>query len=66
MNSLYLNKINVVNYKNILVGEYELDRKINCFVGNNGVGKTNILDSIYHLSAGKSFLPKFFLLFLNH
>ena len=66
MNSLYLNKINVVNYKNILVGEYELDRKINCFVGNNGVGKTNILDSIYHLSAGKSYFNSISSQTINH
>ena len=35
--------------------EFKLDPKINCFVGNNGVGKTNILDAIYHLSMGKSY-----------
>ena len=31
------------------------DPKINCFVGDNGVGKTNVLDAIYHLSFGKSY-----------
>jgi len=66
MNSLYLNKINVVNYKNILIGEYELDRKINCFVGNNGIGKTNLLDSIYHLSAGKSYFNSISSQTINH
>jgi len=66
MNSLYLDKISVVNYKNITVGEYELDRKINCFVGNNGVGKTNILDSIYHLSAGKSYFNSISSQTINH
>ena len=40
---------------NILDKEYELDPKINCFVGDNGVGKTNILDAVYHLSMGKSY-----------
>ena len=34
---------------------FDFDAKINCFVGNNGVGKTNVLDSIYHLSFGKSY-----------
>ena len=34
---------------------FEFDDKINCLVGNNGVGKTNILDAIYHLSFGKSY-----------
>jgi len=53
--SLFLKKISIINYKNILDKEYELDPKINCFVGNNGVGKTNILDAVYHLSMGKSY-----------
>ena len=55
MISLFLKKISIINYKNILDKEYELDPKINCFVGDNGVGKTNILDAIYHLSMGKSY-----------
>lgn len=32
-----------------------MDAKINCFVGKNGVGKTNVLDAIYHLAYGKSY-----------
>ena len=55
MISNYLKKISIINYKNIVDKEYYLDPKINCFVGNNGVGKTNILDSIYHLALGKSY-----------
>ena len=35
--------------------EIEFDAKINCFVGANGVGKTNILDAIYYLSFTKSY-----------
>jgi DNA replication and repair protein RecF len=53
--SVFLKKISIINYKNILDKEYELDPKINCFVGDNGVGKTNILDAVYHLSMGKSY-----------
>jgi len=53
--SVFLKKISIINYKNILDKEYLLDPKINCFVGNNGVGKTNILDAVYHLSMGKSY-----------
>jgi len=53
--SVFLKKISIINYKNILEKEFELDPKINCFVGNNGVGKTNILDAVYHLSMGKSY-----------
>lgn len=55
MISLFLKKISIINYKNIIDKEYELDPKINCFVGDNGVGKTNILDAVYHLSMGKSY-----------
>ena len=55
MISTYLKKISIINYKNLIDKEYNLDPKINCFVGNNGVGKTNILDSIYHLALGKSY-----------
>jgi len=55
MNSLFLENIIIVNYKNIINETYDLDKKINCFVGDNGIGKTNILDAIYHLSAGKSY-----------
>tara|TARA_Y100001958_G_scaffold56207_1_gene37742 strand:+ start:76 stop:1164 length:1089 start_codon:yes stop_codon:yes gene_type:complete len=53
--SVFLKNISIINYKNILDKEFKLDPKINCFVGNNGVGKTNILDAIYHLSMGKSY-----------
>jgi len=52
---LFLKKISLLNYKNISEAEFDFDSKINCFVGKNGVGKTNILDAIYHLSYGKSY-----------
>ncbi|NHF61154.1 DNA replication/repair protein RecF [Flavobacteriaceae bacterium TP-CH-4] len=52
---MFLKKLSLVNYKNFESREFEFDRKINCFVGSNGIGKTNILDSIYHLSFGKSY-----------
>jgi DNA replication and repair protein RecF len=51
---MYLNKLSIVNYKNIQQAELEFSPKINCFIGNNGVGKTNILDAIYYLSFCKS------------
>jgi len=50
-----LKSLSLVNYKNIESKHLEFDPKINCFVGKNGVGKTNILDAIYHLSFGKSY-----------
>jgi len=52
---MYLKKIALVNYKNFSSKEFEFDERINCFVGNNGIGKTNALDSIYHLAFGKGY-----------
>lgn len=52
---MILKTLTLLNYKNFESIDFEFDQKINCFVGNNGVGKTNVLDSIYHLSFGKSY-----------
>ena len=51
---MYLRSLSIVNYKNILQAEIEFSPKINCFIGVNGAGKTNILDAIYYLSYCKS------------
>ena len=52
---MILKNISLLNYKNIETETFEFDPKINCFVGPNGVGKTNVLDAIYHLSFGESY-----------
>jgi DNA replication and repair protein RecF len=52
---MYLKKIALFNYKNFSEINFEFVDKINCFVGKNGIGKTNVLDAIYHLSHGKSY-----------
>ncbi|MFP5437230.1 MAG: DNA replication/repair protein RecF [Bacteroidia bacterium] len=52
---MHLQRLSLINYKNIAEAAYEFDPKINCFTGRNGVGKTNILDAIYHLAYGKSY-----------
>ncbi|PCJ98273.1 MAG: DNA replication and repair protein RecF [Flavobacteriaceae bacterium] len=52
---MFLKKLSLINYKNFDSKSFAFDAKINCFVGDNGVGKTNILDAIYHLSFGKSY-----------
>lgn len=52
---MYLRNLSLLNYKNIAEANYEFDAKINCFTGKNGVGKTNVLDAIYHLAYGKSY-----------
>ena len=52
---MILKSLSLLNYKNFEAYTVEFDAKINCFVGSNGVGKTNVLDAIYHLSFGKSY-----------
>ena len=52
---MILKSLSLLNYKNFDDYKVEFDAKISCFVGPNGVGKTNILDAIYHLSFGKSY-----------
>jgi len=52
---VFLKHLTLLNYKNIASKSLDFDSKINCFVGKNGVGKTNILDAIYHLAYGKSY-----------
>jgi len=52
---MILENLSLLNYKNFETASFQFDPKINCLVGNNGVGKTNVLDAIYHLSFGKSY-----------
>ena len=52
---MHLQKITLVNFKNFESQTFDFQDKINCFVGNNGVGKTNVLDAIYYLSFAKSY-----------
>jgi DNA replication and repair protein RecF len=63
---MYLKNLSLLNYKNITEVNYEFDAKINCFVGKNGIGKTNILDSIYHLAYGKSYFNPLALQNIKH
>jgi len=52
---MHLEKLSLLNFKNYSELEIDLSPRINCFVGNNGEGKTNLFDSIYYLSFCKSF-----------
>ncbi len=52
---MYLQKLSLSNFKNYPSADLEFSEKINCFVGCNGVGKTNLLDAIYYLSFCKSY-----------
>ena len=63
---MFLKRISLLNYKNFSEIDFELDSKINCFVGKNGIGKTNILDAIYHLANGKSYFNPLALQNIKH
>jgi DNA replication and repair protein RecF len=52
---MFLQKLTITNFKNYAEATLNFSEKINCFTGNNGVGKTNILDAIYYLSFCKSY-----------
>ena len=51
---MILKKLSILNYKNIQEATLEFSPKMNCFIGQNGVGKTNVLDAIYYLSFCRS------------
>ena len=51
---MILNRLSILNYKNIGEAQLELSPKINCFIGHNGMGKTNVLDAVYYLSFCRS------------
>jgi len=61
-----LNTLSLVNYKNFESQVFNFDAKINCFVGANGIGKTNALDAIYHLAFGKSYFNPIAVQNINH
>lgn len=52
---MYLDKLNLINFKNYAQEELVFSPRLNCFVGNNGSGKTNVLDSIHYLCLCKSY-----------
>ena len=51
---MILNKLSIINYKNIQEATLTLSPKMNCFIGHNGAGKTNLLDAVYYLSFCRS------------
>src|SRR5574344_424389 len=52
---MHLNSLHIINYRNIASADLDLCEGINCFLGDNGARKTNIIDTIYYLSFCKSF-----------
>nr|WP_288660161.1 DNA replication and repair protein RecF [uncultured Alistipes sp.] len=53
---MHLKKIALLNFKNMAQEELTLCPGINCLVGDNGAGKTNVVDAVYYLSMCKSSL----------
>lgn len=53
---MVIQKLQLIHFKNHPEKTFEFSAQINCFVGNNGAGKTNVLDALHYLSVGKSFL----------
>lgn len=51
---MIINSLKAVNFKNYSTVDVNFDKKFNCILGNNGLGKTNLLDAIYYLGIGKS------------
>lgn len=52
---MYLEKLQLLNFKNYADAELQFSPAVNCFAGNNGAGKTNLLDAIHYLSLCKSY-----------
>lgn len=52
---MHLKNLTVANFKNISEALLDFSPRLNCLIGNNGAGKTNILDALYYLSFTKSF-----------
>lgn len=52
---MIIKQLSIINFKNITQADLWFSDNINCFLGNNGMGKSNLLDAIYYLSFCKSF-----------
>ncbi|MDB5135295.1 MAG: replication/repair protein RecF [Mucilaginibacter sp.] len=52
---MYLQQLSVINFKNYTEAELNFSEGVNAFTGNNGAGKTNLLDAIHYLSLCKSY-----------
>jgi DNA replication and repair protein RecF len=63
---MHLGSLSLTNFKNYEESEFDFSKRINCIVGDNGVGKTNILDAIHYLSLTKSFFNNIDSLNIRH
>lgn len=53
---MHLESLSLLNFKNLEEVDIRFSPNLNCFIGNNGAGKTNLMDAIYYLSFCKSFI----------
>lgn len=63
---MHIENISILNYKNLKDVNVNFSPKLNCFIGKNGSGKTNMLDAVYYLSFCKSFSNSVDLLNIKH
>lgn len=63
---MYIEAISIVNFKNLKDAQVEFSPRLNCLIGNNGAGKTNLMDAVYYLSFCKSFFTAVDQYNINH
>ena len=51
---MFLERLSILNFKNIAEAELSFSANVNCLVGDNGTGKTNLVDAVWYLSMCKS------------
>ena len=54
---MILRRLHLVNFKSIAAASCTFSPKVNCLIGLNGMGKTNLLDALHYLAFTKSHLP---------
>ncbi|MFW5756798.1 MAG: DNA replication/repair protein RecF [Tangfeifania sp.] len=64
--TMYIESVSIVNFKNLKDVQVEFSPKLNCLIGNNGAGKTNLMDAVYYLSFCKSFFTAVDQFNINH
>lgn len=63
---MHLQKISLTNFKSYQYNTFDFSPQVNCIVGENGSGKTNLLDAIYFLALTKSSISNQDALSINH
>lgn len=53
---MFLKELKLVNFKNYTEEKFNFSNKVVSISGDNGMGKTNVLDAIYYLAMGKSYV----------